>query len=453
MELGYQRKHVGGELMKVSAEKIDKTKVQVTVEIPEEEFEPSLQKAYKVVVNKVNIPGFRKGKAPRRILESMFGKEILLEDAIQDAVPRAYIKALSDIKDEYIPVSEPQYEMVQTEIDKPIIFKASFDIKPEVKLGEYKGIELEKGSAVVTAEQIEEELTRMQQRYAKLAVTEEAAAKGDVLTIDFVGKVDGQAFAGGTSENYSLELGSNTFIPGFEDQLIGAALGECRDVEVAFPEDYHSEDLKGQDAIFTVTVKEIKRKEIPALDDEFAKDVSEFATVQELRQDIENRLLETKQKRVEHELREAAISKAAEMAEMELPQSMIDNRMNSMIEEFAFRLQQQGISMDYYFQATGNSIQDMMESYRPGAEKAVRADLVLEAIVKAEGIQATSEDIDNEIQKIAEQYKQDPSSIRETLEKQGQISSLEFGIMAEKAVDFIIKEAKIVEASKEDEKA
>jgi trigger factor len=434
--------------MKVSAEKIEKTKLQVTVEIPEDEFENSLQKAYKVVVKKVNIPGFRKGKAPRRVLENMFGKEILLEDALQDAVPIAYIKALAEIKDEYIPVSEPQYEMVQTEIDKPIIFKASFDIKPEVKLGEYKGIELEKGLTEVTKEQVEEELSKMQQRYAKLAVSEEAAAEGDVLTIDFVGKVDGQAFDGGTADNYSLEIGSNTFIPGFEEQLIGAVPGECRDVEVAFPEDYHSEDLKGKDAVFTVTVQEIKRKQITPIDDEFAKDVSEFTTVQELRQDIENKLLETIQKRVEHELRESAISKVAASAEIELPQSMIDNRMNSMIEEFAFRLQQQGISMDYYFQATGSSIQEMMNSYRPGAEAAVRADLVLEAIIKAEGIQATSEEIDNEIQKIAEQYKQEPNVIRDTLEKQGQISSLEFGIKAEKAVELIIQEAKISEVTK-----
>ncbi|PKM86287.1 MAG: trigger factor [Firmicutes bacterium HGW-Firmicutes-12] len=433
--------------MKVSAEKIEKTKVQVTMEISEDEFEPSLQKAYKIVVNKVNIPGFRKGKAPRRILENMFGKEILLEDALQDAIPKAYIKALAEVKDEYISVSEPQYEMVQTEIDKPIIFKAVFDIKPEVILGKYKGIELDKGTTEVTKEQIEEELSKMQQRYAKLVVSEEAAEEGDVLTIDFVGKVDGQAFEGGTSDNYSLELGSKTFIPGFEEQLIGAVQGECKDVEVSFPEDYHSEDLKGKDAVFTVTVQEIKRKQIATIDDEFAKDVSEFASVQELRQDIENRLLETLKKKVTHELQESAISKAAATAEVEIPKSMIDNRINSMIEEFAFRLQQQGITMEYYFEATGNNIQDMMNSYRPGAEAAVRADLVLEAIIKAEGIQATSEDIDKEIQKIAEQYKQEPSAIRDTLEKQGQISSLEFGIMAEKAVDLIISEAKITEVT------
>lgn len=435
--------------MNVSAEKIEKSKVQVTVEIPVDEFEPSLQKAYKVVINKVNIPGFRKGKAPRRILENMYGKEILLEDALSDAVPKAYIKALSEIKDEYIPVSEPNYEMVQTEIDKPIIFKASFDIKPEVKLGQYKGIELEKISTEATPEMVEDELSKMQQRYAKLVVSDGPAANGDVLTIDFVGKVDGQAFEGGTSENYPLTLGTNTFIPGFEEQLIGVNLGETKDVCVTFPAEYHSEELKGKDAVFTVTVNEIKQKQVAPLDDEFAKDVSEFATMQELRQDTENKLIEKLQKNAEQGLREAAVNVASSAAEVEIPQSMIDNRVNNMIEEFAFRLQQQGLSMEYYLQATGNDIQGFVDAYRPSAEAAVRSDLVIEAIIKAEGIEVSSEEVNNEIKKIAEQYKQDPEKIRETLEKNGQLGSVEFGIKAQKAVDLLVNEAKIVTAPKE----
>lgn len=435
--------------MSVSAEKIEKSKVQVTVEIPVDEFESSLQKAYKVVINKVNIPGFRKGKAPRRILENMYGKEILLEDALSDAVPKAYIKALSELKDEYIPVSEPNYEMVQTEIDKPVIFKASFDIKPEVTLGQYKGIELEKPSVEATPEMVDEELAKMQQRYAKLVVSEGPAANGDVLTIDFVGKVDGQAFEGGTSENYPLTLGTNTFIPGFEEQLIGINLGETKDVCVTFPAEYHSEELKGKDAVFTVTVNEIKQKQLAPLDDEFAKDVSEFATMQELRQDTENKLVEKLQKNAEQGLREAAVGKASSTAEVEIPQSMIDNRVNSMLEEFAFRLQQQGVSMEYYLQATGNDIQGFIDAYTPSAEAAVRSDLVIEAIIKAEGIEVSSEEVDNEIKKIAEQYKQDPEKIRETLEKNGQLGSVEFGIKAQKAVDLLVNEAKIVQTPKE----
>ncbi|MDX9872823.1 MAG: trigger factor [Clostridia bacterium] len=432
--------------MKVSAEKIDKTKAQVTVEIPEDEFEPSLQKAYKIVIKKVNIPGFRKGKAPRHILERMYGKEILLEDALQDAVPQAYLKALDEIKDEYIAVSEPQYDVVQMEIGQPVIFKAIFDMKPEVRLGAYKGVELTKRVTEVTAQSVDEELSKMQQRYGKLIVVEETAQAGDVLTIDFVGKVDGQPFSGGTSENYPLELGSNTFIPGFEDQLIGAAVNEVKDVEVSFPEEYHAEELKGKPAVFTVTVKEIKRKEIPALDDEFAKDVSEYATLQELRQDIENKLKEASRERDERDLKEEAVTKVAEAAEIEIPQSMIDSRVNQMIEEFAFRLQQQGISLDYYLEASGNNIMTLMDTYKPQAEKAVRADLTIEAIVKAEDITITAEDLDSEIQKIAEQYQQEPAAIRGMLEKQGQLSTLESSIKADKAVDLIIKEAKMVEA-------
>lgn len=436
--------------MKVSAEKIEKTRAQVTVEIPEEEFETSLQKAYKIVINKVNIPGFRKGKAPRRILENMYGKEILLEDAIQDAVPKAYIKALLEIKDEYVPVSEPEYELVQTEIGKPVIFKASFDFKPEIKLGQYKGIEIEKLSEEVTEEQVDAELSKMQQRYARLVVVDGPAVDQDVLTIDFVGKVDGQPFEGGSAENHLLPLGSGSFIPGFEDQLIGVKTGETKDVTVTFPEKYHAEELQGKEAVFTVTVKEIKRKELAPLDDEFAKDVSEFETLQELRQDTQNKLVEAAKKRAEQELRQAAISKVAANAEIEIPQSMIDSRVKRMIEDFDFRLQQQGMSLDYYLQATGNQIQNMADAYRPGAEESVRNDLVLEEIIKVEGITASPEDVDKEIQRIAEQFKQEPDKVRETLEKQGQISSLEFGIMIDKAVDFIISEAKIIN-SKEQE--
>lgn len=432
--------------MKVSAEKIGKTKAQVTVEIPEDEFEVSLQKAYRVVVKKVNIPGFRKGKAPRHILENMYGKEILMEDAIQDAVPNAYLKALDEIKDEYTAISAPEYELIQTELNKPVIFKAIFDIKPEVKLGQYKGLKLEKRSTELKEEQVEEELSRMQQRYAKLVVVEGPAQEGDVLTIDFVGKVDGQPFEGGSAQDYSLELGSKSFIPGFEDQLAGANKGETREIAVTFPAEYHSEELQGKDAVFNVTVKDIKRKELSPLDDEFAKDVSEFENMQELRQDIENKLKEMLEKQAEQELRNAAVSKAVEAADVELPESMIINRVRRMIEDFALGMQRQGISLEYYLQATNKKPEELLEAYRPKAEASLRTDLVLEAIAKAEKIQVSAADLDEEIQKIAGQVAQEKEKVREMLEKQGQISSLEFGIMIDKAVDLIINEAEVKEA-------
>lgn len=431
--------------MKVTAEKLNNIKAQATVEISPEDFEVSLDKAYHIVVKKVNIPGFRKGKAPRKVLEKMYGRDILLEDALQDAVPKAFVAALEELKDQYICVSEPEYEVLEVEKDQPVKFKATFEIKPEISLGQYKGLELEKTIKEVTAEDVDAELEKMKERYAKLVVVDGPTQNGDLVGIDYEGKVDGVAFEGGSAQNYMLELGSNTFIPGFEEQLIGAEKDQTVEVKVQFPTEYHSEELAGKDAVFTVTVKEIKRKEYAALDDEFAKDVSEFETMQELRTDIENKLREASKQQSEQELREAAILKATENTEMELPPSMVEARVKRMIDEFAFRVEQQGIPFDYYLKATQTDINKLHENYHPSAEASVKADLVLEEIAKVEEIKVEEEDIDQEINKMAELYKQDAAKLRETLEKQEQISALEFGIMMEKAVDLIIREAKVTE--------
>lgn len=430
--------------MKVTTEKLAKNKVQLTIEIAEEKFEESLQRAYRIVIKKINIPGFRKGKAPRKILEQMYGREILLEEALQDAVPKAYQEAVEEAKAEYTVVSNPEYEMVQTDKGQPFIFKASFEIKPEVQLGQYKELEIDKLPTEIKEEDIDAEINKMQQRYAKLTVVEEGEAiEGDTVTIDFVGKIDDEAFEGGTGEDYPLELGSHTFIPGFEEQLVGVKSGEIKEVSVTFPAEYQAENLAGQEAIFTVTVREIKRKELAPLDDEFAKDVSEFATLQELREDIANKLKEAAEKKAEYELRTAAVQKAAENAEVEIPAVMIENRVNQMINDFAYRLAQQGISFEKYLASTNTKIEDLEKYYQKDAETLVKADLVLEEIAKAEGIKATEEDVAKEIKKVAEHYKQEPEKLREVLEKEGRISSLEFGIMLDKAVDFIIEQAKV----------
>lgn len=430
--------------MKVTTEKLAKNKVQLTIEIAEEKFEESLQRAYRIVIKKINIPGFRKGKAPRKILEQMYGREILLEEALQDAVPKAYQEAVEEAKAEYTVVSNPEYEMVQTDKGQPFIFKASFEIKPEVQLGQYKELEIDKLPTEIKEEDIDAEINKMQQRYAKLTVVEEGEAiEGDTVTIDFVGKIDDEAFEGGTGEDYPLELGSHTFIPGFEEQLVGVKSGEIKEVSVTFPAEYQAENLAGQEAIFTVTVREIKRKELAPLDDEFAKDVSEFATLQELREDIANKLKEAAEKKAEYELRTAAVQKAAENAEVEIPAVMIENRVNQMINDFAYRLAQQGISFEKYLASTNTQIEDLEKYYQKDAETLVKADLVLEEIAKAEGIKATEEDVAKEIKKVAEHYKQEPEKLREVLEKEGRISSLEFGIMLDKAVDFIIEQAKV----------
>ena len=430
--------------MKVTANELSKNRVELTIEVPEEVFEESLQKAYKVVVKKVNVPGFRKGKAPRAILERMYGREILMEDALEDAVPKVFKQALEEVKDQYTAVSDPEYDMVQMEKEKPIIFKAVFDTKPEVQLGQYKGLEVAKPSTEVKEEEIDAEIEKMRQRYAKLIVIEdEPAVEHDVLTIDFAGKIDGETFEGGTGENYPLELGSHTFIPGFEEQLIGIKVGEVKDVAVNFPTDYHAEDLAGKEAVFTVTVKEIKRKELVSLDDEFAKDVSEFATMQELRQDTANKLKEKAEKKAELELRENVVKKVVENSQMEIPESMIKNRTVQMINDFAYRLSQQGITLEKYLEVTDSKIEDIMEQYRPQAESLVKADLVLEQIAKAENIEASTAEVDEEIKKTAERYQQEPEKIREVLAKEGQIASIEFGIMLDKTVDFIIEQAKV----------
>lgn len=431
--------------MKVNVEKLNNTRAEVTVEIPEAEFEVSLEKAYHIVVKKVNIPGFRKGKAPRRMLENIYGREVLIEDALQDAVPKYFKKALEEIKDQYIAVGEPAYDVIQTDKDQPVIFKAAFDIKPEINLGQYKGLELEKTVSQVKPEDVDGEIEKISQRYAKLVVVDGPAQNGDVLSIDFLGKVGEQAFPGGAGENYSLELGSNTFIPGFEEQLVGISKDATTEVNVKFPEDYHAEDLAGKDAVFTVTIKEIKRKEFAPLDDEFAKDVSEFESMQELRADIENKLKEASEKRAEQSLREAAILQVANNTEVEIPESMVEGRIKRMLEDFAYRLEQQGISFQYYLQATNNNFASIQAAYRPGAEASVKADLILEAIAKAENLKAEAEDLDKELTDMAAHYKQDVTKLREDLEKQGQISSLEFGIMIDKAVDLIIGEAKVTE--------
>lgn len=430
--------------MKVTTEKLSKSRVRLTVEVPEEIFEESMEKAYKLVVKKVNVPGFRKGKAPRRMLEYIFGREILLEEALQDIVPKTYQRALEIVKHEYVPMSSPEYEMVQMDKGEPFIYNATFDFKPKVTLGQYKGLEVEKLSTEISDEDVDAEIKKMQERYAKLIVVENDKTKeGDIITMDFAGKIDGESFEGSSAENFPLELGSHTFIPGFEEQMIGIKVGESRDVFVTFPHKYHVEDLAGREALFRVKVKEIKRKEYAPIDDEFAKDVSEFVTMQELKVDLANNLKAAAEKKAEYELRSALIKQAAENASVDIPESMIENRIDYFIQDFVFRLEQQGINLEKYLEATNSELKDFRNNYRTEAENAVKVDLVLEAISREEQLQVTQEELDKEIEKVAEQYQQEPDKVYKTLKKQGQISILEYGILLEKAAEFIIENAKI----------
>ncbi|MDA8212356.1 MAG: trigger factor [Clostridia bacterium] len=428
--------------MKAKAEKIEKNTVVLEIEVEPEKLNQSLDKAYRKLVKKANIPGFRKGKAPRALLERFYGKEYLMDEALDNLLPDVYVEAVQETEIE--PIDRPQVELVQAEEGKPLIIKAKVEVKPEVILGEYTGLEVENPSADINDADVDAELGKLQQRHAKVNTLDEGEVEqGDVAVIDFEGFVDGEAFPGGKGENYPLEIGSGSFIPGFEEQVIGAKVGEERDVNVTFPEEYHSAELAGKAAVFKVKVNSIRRKELLPVDDEFAKDVSEFDTLEELKTDIRNRLKETAGKKAEIAVKEQLIQKAVENATVEIPAVMVDTRLNVMLNDMAQRLQRQGISFEDYLRFTGADIDAVRTDLKPEAEKSVRSDLVLEAIARKEQIDATDEDVNAELEKMAEQYKQDVSTLRAALETQGNIDSLKNSIAFQKTIQFLIDNAKL----------
>ncbi|HHU33512.1 MAG: trigger factor [Zhaonellaceae bacterium] len=428
--------------MKSNVEKIDKNRVVLEVEVESEEFEKAVQKAYKKLVRKVNIPGFRKGKAPRKVLETYIGEGSLYSEAADIIIPEAYYNAVQETKIE--PINQPEVEITQLGNGKPFIFKATVEVKPEVKLGQYKGLAIEKKEYPVTDQDVEDYLKNLQERYARLVSKESGTVeKGDIALIDFEGFVDGEAFPGGKGENYSLEIGSNTFIPGFEDQLVGMSIDEEKEINVTFPEDYHSEELAGKPAIFKVKVKGIKVKEYSPLDDEFAKDVSEFETLEELKNDIRNKLKEAAENRSLSEVKIAVINKAAENAEVEIPEIMIESKIASYVNEMAQRLAQQGLKFEHYLEYSGQTMEQIKETFKPQAKKEVKNDLVIEAIAKAENIIATEEEVDKEIEKMAKYYNQEAGKLKEMFAAQGNLPALEASIQLDKAVDFLVSEAKI----------
>jgi trigger factor len=431
--------------MQVTTERIDKKQVELTIEVDEKTFEEGLQHAYKKIVKQINIPGFRKGKVPRKIVEQRFGTEVLFEDAVDYVLPKAYMEALNNLDDDIVPVSKPEIDIVQLEVNKPFIFKAKVEIKPEVELGVYKGLELEKIDTVVSEEDVNQELESLRQRHAQLEVMPEGTTveKGDLVIIDFAGKKDGVPFEGGTAEDYPLEIGSGSFIPGFEEQLIGMALGEEKTINVNFPEEYHSEELAGQPATFDVKIKEIKRKKLADLDDEFAKDVSEFETLQELKQDVENKLKTRKEANAEAELKQLVVEKAAENAEVDIPQGMVDTQIDDILQNFDYRLRMQGLTLENYMQYTNDTIENLRERYQEDAKKSVKEQLVLEAIAKEEGLQVEDSDLEEEFKRLAETYKKEPQEIKEQLEKQGQIEAVKHSIIIDKTIQFLLDNAKI----------
>jgi len=434
--------------MKATAEKLENNTVVLDVEVDAEQLTDALDQAYRRLVKDVHVPGFRKGKTPRVVFENFVGKAALYNEAVEYVIPNAYAQAVDETGIE--PVAQPEFEVEEVEEGKEIKFKATVRVKPEVTLGQYKGLEATKSNVMVTDNDVDQELARLQERHAQLiSLDEGTVVSGDNTLIDFVGRKDGVEFEGGKGTDYSLEIGSGSFVPGFEDQLIGSTVGETKDITVTFPEDYANEDLKGQDAVFTVTIKGIKRKEIAPLDDEFAKDVSEFDTLEELRADLLNKLMETGENLAQQQIKAETVQKAVENAEVDVPEEMVDTRVNEMIENMERRISTQGLTMDNYLLYTGTNLEDLKNSFCEDALRGVKTSLVLEAIVKAEDIEVSHEELDKEVVAMAENYQQDAKLLWKILEGRNQIKFIREGMQQQKAIDFIAEQAILVEATNE----
>ena len=404
--------------MSLQVEKLEKNMAKLTIEVSAEDLDKAMEKAYQKQKSRISLPGFRKGKAPRKMIESMYGKGVFMEDAVNSLVPQEYTKALGECDLEI--VSQPEINVTQMEPGKALIFTADVAVKPEVTLGDYKGVEVPKSEIAVTDEEVDAEVKKEQDKNARtVAVEDRAAANGDITTIDFEGFVDGVAFDGGKGTDYALTLGSGTFIPGFEDQLVGANTGDHVEVKVTFPEEYQAKELAGKEAVFQCDVKKIETKEVPELDDEFAKDVSEFDTLAEYKEDVKKKLTEKKEKEARTAKENAAVDKAIENAQMDIPELMTKTECRQMMDDFSRRMQQQGLSMEQYFQFTGQSMDKMMEDMKPQALKRIQTRLVLEKVAEAENIQPSEEEITEEIQKMADAYKMEADKIREAIGESG----------------------------------
>ena len=428
--------------MSVQVEKLEKNMAKLTIEVDTAQFEDAMKKAFNKNKNKFNIPGFRKGKAPRAMIEKMYGEGIFYEDAADEAINATCMQAMNESELEI--VSRPEVSVEQIGKDKPFIYTAIVAIRPEVTLGEYKGIEVEKAEAAVAAEDVDAELKRVQEQNARqITVEDRPVADGDQTVIDFEGFVDGKSFDGGKAEDYALTLGSHSFIDTFEEQLIGKNIGEECEVNVTFPEEYHAAELAGKPATFKVTVKEIKVKELPELDDEFAGEVSEFDTLDEYKKDIEAKILERKQKEAATENENRVIEKVVANATMEIPDKMVEGQIDNMVQDTARRMQSQGLSMEMYMKYTGMTMESMREQMQPQALKRIQTRLVLEEVAKAENIQVSDERLDEEIAKMAASYQMEADKLKEYMSDHDK-DQMKEDLAVQEAVDFLVAEAKLV---------
>lgn len=426
--------------MSLQVEKLEKNMAKLTIEASAEDLEKAIEQAYQKQKKQISIPGFRKGKVPRQMVEKMYGKEVFYEDAANALIPDAYDKALEECEEDI--VSSPKIEVTQIEAGKPFIFTATVALKPEVKLGKYKGVKVDKIDTEVTEEEINAEVDRERENNARNITVEDRPVKdGDITTLDFEGFVDGVAFEGGKGENYPLTIGSGAFIPGFEEQLVGAEIGKEVEVKVTFPEDYQAENLKGKDAVFKCTVKEIKEKQLPEADDEFAGEVSEFETLAEYKEDIRKNLEEKKAKDAKNAKEDAAVKAAVEASEMEIPEAMLETQQRQMVDEFAQRITMQGLSMEQYFQFTGTNYQQMVEQVKPQAEERIKSRLVLEAIAKAENIEVSEEDYEKELETMAEVYQMELAKVKELMGEREKKNIMQ-DLAVRKAAEFVADNAK-----------
>ena len=425
--------------MSVQVEKLEKNMAKLTVEVSAEDFEKAVNTVYNRNKKSINIPGFRKGKAPRVMIEKMYGVGVFFEDAANLLINTEYPKAAQE--SELDIVSRPTIDIVQIEKGKSFIFTAEVAVKPEVTLGEYKGVEVEVSAADVTEEEVAAELKKEQEKNSRtIDVDDRAVADGDMVTLDFEGFVDGEAFEGGKGENYPLTIGSGSFIPGFEEQLVGAEAEKEVEVKVTFPEDYHAEELKGKEAVFKCTVHEIKAKELPEIDDEFAAEVSEFDTLEEYKADVKAKIKEQKAADGKRNQEDQAVEQAVKNAEYEIPQPMIDTQTTQMVEDFAQRIQSQGITLEQYFQFTGLTAEKMMEDMKPQAIKRIETRLVLEAIAKAENIEITDEKVDEELAKMAESYNMEVEKLKEFM-GENEKKQMKEDLAVQEAVTFLVENA------------
>ena len=425
--------------MSVQVETLEKSMAKLTIEVSAEEFETALDKAYKKNKNKISLPGFRKGKAPRAMIEKMYGTGVFYEDAANDLIPGAYESAAKESELEI--VAQPSIDVTQIEKGKPFIFTATVAVKPEVTLGDYKGIEVEKKTAEVTDEELQAEIDKVRESNSRMITVEDRAVQdGDITTIDFEGFVDGEPFEGGKGENYPLTIGSHSFIDNFEEQLIGKNIGEETEVNVTFPEQYQAEELQGKPAVFKVTIKEIKVKELPELDDDFAQDVSEFDTVDEYKEDLKKKLLENKEAALKREKEEDVVGKIIENATMEIPDPMVDTQVRQMVQEFSQRIQSQGLSLQQYMQFTGMTPESLTNELQPQALTRIQSRLVLEAVVAAENIETSDEDLEKELEKMAEMYQMEADKLKELVgeEEKKQIA---LDLAVQKAVELVVDAA------------